>query len=123
MRRTASLDLVAFEAKAAQAAELLKALGNERRLMILCRLVDREYAVGELAEVVGLSQSALSQHLAKLRESKMVVTRRVAQTIYYRLAQGPAKRVLKNPCSDLLSAGVGRCCEIFLLLGLAVLSV
>ena len=96
MRRTAPLDLAGFEAKASQAAELLKALGNERRLMILCRLVDREYAVGELAEAVGLSQSALSQHLAKLRHGKMVATRRMAQTIYYRMAPGPAKRVLKT---------------------------
>ena len=96
MRRTGHLNLAAFEAKASQAAAFLKGLSNERRLMILCRLADREYSVGELAVAVGLSQSALSQHLSKLREGNLVVTRRKAQTIYYRLAKGPAKRLLQT---------------------------
>ncbi|WP_207759311.1 ArsR/SmtB family transcription factor [Sandarakinorhabdus cyanobacteriorum] len=77
-------DLAAFEASAAQAARLLKALSNERRLLILCQIGDGERSVGSLQ--VGLSQSALSQHLALLRAEGLVSTRRDAQTIYYRIA-------------------------------------
>lgn len=64
----ANFDIARFEASAAEAARLLRALANERRLMILCQLGDRERSVGELLPLVGLSQSALSQHLALLRE-------------------------------------------------------
>jgi len=65
---------------------LLTAMANEKRLQILCELSDRELSVGVLAERVDLSQSALSQHLAKLRAMKLVSTRRDAQTIYYSVA-------------------------------------
>lgn len=65
------------------AAGLLSAMANPKRLMILCSLVEGEVPVGVLANQVGLSQSALSQHLAKLRAQKLVKTRRDAQTIYY----------------------------------------
>ncbi len=83
----ASLDLAAFEANATEVADLLRALGNERRLMMLCKLVENgEMAVGALAETVDLSQSALSQHLAKMRESGIVTSRRDGQAIWYRLA-------------------------------------
>lgn len=82
-----SLDLAAFEANAMEVADLLRALGNERRLMMLCKLVENgEMTVGALAETVGLSQSALSQHLAKMREGGIVTSRRDGQTIWYRLA-------------------------------------
>ncbi|MEJ1994102.1 MAG: metalloregulator ArsR/SmtB family transcription factor [Limibacillus sp.] len=67
------------------ASSLLKAVANDRRLSILCHLAHAEHAVGELSEKVGLSQSALSQHLAKLRRDNLVSTRREAQTIYYSL--------------------------------------
>lgn len=67
----------------AAAADLLAAMANPRRLMILCALVKDEVAVGVLANQVGLSQSALSQHLSKLRAQHLVNTRRDAQTIYY----------------------------------------
>lgn len=67
----------------APAATLLSALANSKRLMILCNLVNAELPVGVLAAQVGLSQSALSQHLSKLRAQKLVKTRRDAQTIYY----------------------------------------
>ena len=67
------------------ASSLLKAVANHRRLSILCHLAHAEHAVGELSEKVGLSQSALSQHLAKLRRDNLVSTRREAQTIYYSL--------------------------------------
>jgi DNA-binding transcriptional ArsR family regulator len=79
---------------AAEAAQLLKALGNEQRLLILCNLVERPLSVGELNERVALSQSALSQHLALLREAGLVETRREAQSIYYSLPPGPVIRVM-----------------------------
>jgi len=81
-------------AKAAEAAQLLAALANESRLAILCELVDGERSVGSLVETVGLTQSALSQHLAKLRAAGIVATRRDAQTIYYRLASAAAGSVM-----------------------------
>ena len=87
------MDLKAMEVRARRASALLKAMGNPHRLMILCRLVEGEKCVGELERVIGLSQSALSQHLARLRRDDVVVTRRVAQTIYYSLA-GPEARAI-----------------------------
>jgi len=83
-----------MEAHAADAAQLLKALGNEQRLMILCHLLDGPLSVGELNQRVALSQSALSQHLARLRELGLVSTRREAQTIHYSLPDGPVVRVM-----------------------------
>jgi ArsR family transcriptional regulator, virulence genes transcriptional regulator len=84
-----------FERKASQAAQLLKLLANENRLLILCRLaLSREVSVNDLADAVGLSQSALSQHLAKMREEGLLATRREAQTVYYRIADPNAARLL-----------------------------
>ena len=81
------LDLERFEKKATEVADILRALANERRLMILCKLVEwGEANVGTLAEAVGLSQSALSQHLARMREEGIVTSRRESQTIWYRVA-------------------------------------
>jgi len=79
---------------AADAAGLLKALGNESRLIILCMLADAERSVGELNEIIPLSQSALSQQLARLRQQGLVTTRRESQTIYYSLAEGPADQII-----------------------------
>ncbi len=79
---------------AAEAAGVMKALGNESRLMILCLLADGERSVGELNEVIPLSQSALSQQLARLRQQKLVTTRRESQTVFYRLADGPADKII-----------------------------
>ena len=84
----------AMETRAEEAARLLSALGQAKRLMVLCRLVDREMSVGALAESVGLGQSALSQHLARLRDLGIVATRREAQTIYYRLASDNARKLI-----------------------------
>jgi DNA-binding transcriptional ArsR family regulator len=82
--RNASRDL---KAKAGQVAGLLRAIANDRRLLILCRLVEcGEATVGQLAEDVELSQSALSQHLARMREEGLVAFRRDAQTLWYRIA-------------------------------------
>ncbi|NJD32940.1 MAG: winged helix-turn-helix transcriptional regulator [Gammaproteobacteria bacterium] len=78
----------------AEAAQLLKALGNEQRLLILCNLLERPMSVGEINERMDLSQSALSQHLALLREAGLVETRREAQSIHYSLPPGPVTRVM-----------------------------
>ena len=84
-----------LERKAAEAAGLLKLLANENRLLILCRLaVAGEMSVNDLADAVGLSQSALSQHLAKMREEGLLATRREAQTVFYRIADPNAARLL-----------------------------
>ncbi len=88
------MDLDAMEVRARRASVLLKAMGNPHRLMILCRLAEGEKCVGELERVIGLSQSALSQHLARLRRDDMVATRRVAQTIYYSLAGLEARAII-----------------------------
>ncbi len=79
---------------AADAAALMKALGNESRLMILCLLAEGERSVGDLNETIQISQSALSQQLARLRQQSLVKTRREAQTIYYALSDGPAEQVI-----------------------------
>ena len=78
----------------ARPPELLKALGNEQRLLILCNLLEGPLTVGALNARVDLSQSALSQHLALLREAGLVETRREAQSIYYSLPPGPVTRVM-----------------------------
>ncbi|SFH82093.1 metalloregulator ArsR/SmtB family transcription factor [Bradyrhizobium sp. Gha] len=84
---SATFDPGAFEKQAVEVASVLRALANERRLMILCRLVEcGEDNVSSLAEAVGLSQSALSQHLAKMREEGLVTFRRESQTLWYRIA-------------------------------------
>jgi ArsR family transcriptional regulator len=85
-----------LEASAAAAAKLLRALANEHRLLILCHLVEGEMSVGQLQAVIGLSQSALSQHLAVLREEGLVATRRESQTIWYRIDDPDALRVVET---------------------------
>lgn len=76
------------------ASNMLKAMANARRLMVLCMLHDGEKSVGELERLVGLSQSALSQHLARLRRDGIVQTRREAQTIYYSIDRESAKPLI-----------------------------
>jgi DNA-binding transcriptional ArsR family regulator len=87
-----------LEASAQSAARLLKLLASEQRLMLLCRLIEGEASVGDLAEHAKLAHSAASQHLAKMRAEGLVATRREAQTIYYRLADPAAVRVLDTLC-------------------------
>lgn len=87
-------DLAAMLAHAEKAATMLRALGHGARLKVLCELVGGERSAGELVKAAGLSQSALSQHLAKLRKEGIVETRRDGQTIYYRLADPAVARVL-----------------------------
>jgi len=81
-----------------QVSILLKALSNEKRLQIVCALQGGEKAVGELEKIVGLSQSALSQHLARLRRDDILKTRREAQTIYYSIADLSAEKLLEFLC-------------------------
>ncbi len=88
------MQLEEMEANASRAVALLKALANERRLFILCQLQDRELSVGELNEVLGLSQSALSQHLAVLRRDGLVETRKEAQTVYYSLRSHEVREMI-----------------------------
>lgn len=85
-----------LQEKAAQASELLKAMANPSRLLILCQLATGEKSVGELEEVVGLSQSGLSQHLALLRREGIVTTRRDAQFIFYSLASREAAAIMRT---------------------------
>lgn len=80
--------------QAGRAEDFLKALANRHRLMILCELHKGERSVGALQDAVGLSQSALSQHLARLRADGLVKTRREAQTIHYGLASREAERII-----------------------------
>lgn len=80
------MNMQELTSRSEEVAELLKAMSNSHRLLILCELSNGERSVSALEEIVGLSQSALSQHLARLRESGIVATRRDAQTIYYSLA-------------------------------------
>lgn len=89
-------DRLRFEASAAAAATLLRALANEKRLLVLCQLGDEELSVGALQARLGLSQSALSQHLAVLREEGIVATRRDGQTIYYRVADPAAVKIIET---------------------------
>jgi DNA-binding transcriptional ArsR family regulator len=89
-----AVDPAAMREHAGDATRLLKALANESRLMVLCLLSEGERSVGELNAELDLSQSALSQHLALLRSDALVSTRRDAQTIYYRLADGPAQEIM-----------------------------
>jgi DNA-binding transcriptional ArsR family regulator len=83
-----------LRANSRKATALLKAMANERRLTILCHLAGGERSVGSIEAVLDLSQSALSQHLARLRADKLVLTRREGQTIYYRLASAEATAVM-----------------------------
>lgn len=98
MQKT-SLSPAEFGTKAAEAADLMRALSHAGRLLVLCQLIEGERSVGTLQATAGLSQSALSQHLARLREDGLVATRREAQTIYYRLADDRAARVINTLAS------------------------
>jgi DNA-binding transcriptional ArsR family regulator len=87
-------DMARLEQNAARACDLLKAMANPTRLMVLCQIADGEKSVGELERDIGLSQSGLSQHLAVLRSKNLVSTRRDAQTIYYSLSSQEAGAVM-----------------------------
>lgn len=90
------IDSKLMERAADQASDLLKALSNRHRLLIICQLIDGECSVGELATLLGLRDSTVSQHLALLRKDGLVSARREAQTIYYSIASEPARQILKT---------------------------
>jgi DNA-binding transcriptional ArsR family regulator len=91
-------DVAALAQRAAEAAATLKLMANEQRLLLLCRLSQGEAAVSELVALTGLTQSAVSQHLARLRAGSMVQTRRVATTIYYRVGDQAVHELLGMLC-------------------------
>jgi ArsR family transcriptional regulator, virulence genes transcriptional regulator len=102
--------IAVLEEKAAEVAGVLRALANEKRLLILCHLAEEgEISVTPLAGRVGLSQSALSQHLARLREDGLVATRRESQVLHYRIADARVRRLLgalyETYCADPMAAG------------------
>lgn len=90
------MDATQMNRVAGEASELLLAMANANRLMILCYLLDGECTVGTLAERLGMNQTAVSQQLAKLRAMKLVSTRREAQQIFYSLASSEVERVLET---------------------------
>jgi DNA-binding transcriptional ArsR family regulator len=93
---TTTFDFASMRRNASQAANLLKSMANESRLMIMCVLAEGEISVGALNRRIDLSQSALSQHLALLRDKGLVKTRRESQTIYYSLAESEALGVIEK---------------------------
>lgn len=90
------IDSEIMERAADEASNLLKALSNRHRLLIICQLIDGERSVGELAEFLSLRDSTVSQHLALLRKDGLVFARRDAQTIFYSIASEPAREILKT---------------------------
>ena len=108
MPETLSSGIEAMQEHAEAASRLLKSLSNTHRLMLLCTLAEQELSVGELNEVVPLSQSALSQHLAILRDQGLVKTRRQSQTIYYSLAETAALDLI-NTLHDIYCKPRGPC--------------
>lgn len=89
------MDTEAMQKNAQAASQLLKTLANPNRLMVLCNIVKQERTVGELEKLIGLSQSALSQHLSRLRHEGIVECRREGQSAYYSLKDEGARRVLE----------------------------
>jgi ArsR family transcriptional regulator, virulence genes transcriptional regulator len=88
------MNLKELQSKASAVEALLKTVGNKNRLIILCELLKGERSVGSLQSALGLSQSALSQHLGRLRENEIVSTRRESQTIYYSLASDRVRQLI-----------------------------
>lgn len=79
-----------------KAEKMLKLLANSKRLLILCNLLKKECSVNELSELVGLSQSALSQHLAKMRQEGLVITNKQGTTSYYRINKPEVEAILST---------------------------
>ncbi|KZC15387.1 transcriptional regulator [Rhodanobacter sp. FW510-R12] len=109
MNLPANADLNLMQARAEEATRLLKALGNAQRLRVLCLLLDGEMQVNQINErLPELSQSALSQHLARLRDEGLVSTRREAQSVWYTLPQGPAHDIMATLYGIYCATGGGR---------------
>ena len=95
MTKELPIDAERMAAAAGKASELMKTLGHRDRLMVLCHLSSGEKSVGELARLLEIPQSPLSQHLARMRKENLVTTRREAQTIYYSIASQEATRMVQ----------------------------
>lgn len=96
LRKDKSSDLYKLTSQAAEAARVLSLLGNEKRLLILCYLIaGKELKVGDIVDAVEISQSALSQHLTKLREAGIVTFRRDSQTLYYRISDSRVNKLIR----------------------------
>ena len=95
MKHEADFDLQKMAHSAGRASALMKTLGHKDRLMILCHLADGEKSVGEIAKLLEIPQSPLSQHLSRMRKEDLVDTRREAQTIYYSLKSGEAAQIVE----------------------------
>ena len=95
MEPNTEMDLEQMAQSADRASSLMKTLGHKDRLMILCQLADGEKSVGQIADLLEISQSPLSQHLSRMRKEGLVETRREAQTIYYSLKSGEASRIVE----------------------------
>lgn len=95
MKNEPDFDLEQMSQSAGRASALMKTLGHRDRLMILCHLAGGEKSVGQIAELLEISQSPLSQHLSRMRKEGLVETRREAQTIYYSLKSGEAARIVE----------------------------
>src|SRR5579863_2169543 len=91
-----NINLEAMQTAAGQASDLLKALANPHRLLIICQLIAAERSVGALAAFLGIRDSTVSQHLALLRKDGLVTARRDGQTIWYQITSGPAREVVKT---------------------------
>ncbi len=91
-----NIDVETMQAAADQASELLKALANPHRLMIICQLSASERSVGELAAFLGIRDSTVSQHLALLRKDGLVAARRDGQTIWYSISSEPARELIQT---------------------------
>jgi ArsR family transcriptional regulator, virulence genes transcriptional regulator len=90
------VEAITMHAAADEASELLKALANRHRLLIICQLIDAERSVGQLAEFLGIRDSTVSQHLALLRKDGLVAARRDGQTIWYSISSGPARELVET---------------------------
>ena len=95
MEQRVDFDLAQMAESAGRASSLMKTLGHRDRLMILCHLANGEKSVGQIADLLEISQSPLSQHLSRMRKEGLVATRREAQTIYYSLKSGEASRIVE----------------------------
>jgi DNA-binding transcriptional ArsR family regulator len=95
MTDSTTIDARKMANAAQKASELMKTLGHKDRLMVLCHLASGEKSVGELASLLDIPQSPLSQHLARMRKESLVSTRREAQTIYYSISSGKAGRMVE----------------------------
>jgi DNA-binding transcriptional ArsR family regulator len=91
-----NINVAAMEQAADRAGDLLKALANRHRLLIVCQLIERERSVGELAELLAIRVPTVSQHLALLRKDGIVAARRDGQTIWYSIASAPARQLLET---------------------------